>query len=105
MEKKIEFTINRMILKNLLISLILAIITVYVLELIVMEKPNYGYIYGTNTYYVNTAFNESIFGNSSKLQCAFLALFQDDDMFVVFIIFIIYWVISIINHFVKFKIK
>lgn len=105
MEKKFEFTINSKILKNLIISLMLAMLTVFILELIAMKKPDYGYRWGTNTYYVETAFNESIFGVSSKLECAFLALFEENDMIVVFVFAIIYWIISIINHFVKFKIK
>ncbi len=103
--KKLELTVNTKIVKNFFTSIFFAILFVFVLEYLLMDKPKFGHWYGSDTFRAETIFGESIFENSSKLECAILALKEEEDLLAILIIALIFWVFSIINHFVKFKIK
>lgn len=106
MEKgKIELTISKKLLKNLFVSVICSFIIVFIMEFLFMDKPEFGHWYGSKTFYTETIFGESIFNNSSRLECAILALLEEKDFIAVLIVTLIFWVFSIINHFVRFKIK
>lgn len=102
---KLELTISSKLLKNLFLSVICSFIIVFIIELLLMNNPKFGYWYGSKTFFTETVFGESIYENSSRLECAILALKEEKDFKAILIIALIFWVISIINHFVKFKIK
>ncbi|MES2864421.1 MAG: hypothetical protein V4666_09910 [Bacteroidota bacterium] len=97
MEKKLELTISSKIIKNLIISIVLAVLIVFILNFIVSK--------GTRSpfFQAETFFGENIYGSYDKLGLALKALSKDIPA--ILILSSVLWIISIINHFVNFKIK
>lgn len=97
--KKLELTISSKIIKNLIISIVLAVLIVFILNFIVSK--------GTRSpfFQAKTFFGENIYGRYDKLGCALESLSKDSEIFAIITFTFTFWTISIINHFVKFKIK
>ena len=98
MEKKVELTINKKIFLNLFISFILAVLTVFILNLLEISRSEYNSCW-------NTVFGDLVCHCQDRLNCSLLALLEDSEIIVILYITAIFWTISLINHFVKFRIK
>lgn len=99
MEKKLELTISSKIIKNFIISIVLAILLVFILNFIVVKGTRAPF------YMAETFFGDNVYGSYDKLSCALEALTTDRERNAVVVLALIFWFISIINHFIKFKIK
>lgn len=100
MEKKYEFTINSKILKNLFVSVLISILIVFVLNFMHYDGRNIGMFNSSDSF-----FGDSVFDCNNKFDFALEAITTDNERIAILIVSLIFWIISIIHHFVKFKIK
>ena len=98
MEKKLELTINKKIFFNLFISFILAVLTVFILNFLEISRLEYNSCW-------RTVFGDLDCDCQGRLNCSIEALLADSEIIAILYITAIFWTISLINHFVKFKIK
>lgn len=97
MEKKIVFTINKKIIYNLLISFLLAVFCVFILNFTLIENQNYSSCWYT--------YNQSVCDCHDRFSCSLKALIGEVEMLIILIVTVVFWTISIINHFVKFRLQ
>lgn len=98
MEKKYEFTFNKIILKNIYKSFIIAVI------LFVIFDWAYMYLNHSNFFHNSSQFKGDI-DYEEYFVVAIKDIFSIEAMLICLMITFPIWIISIINHFVKFKIK
>lgn len=99
MEKKFEITFNKTILKNIYKSFFISILIVIIW--------NWTYMYFDNQY--NVVINYSLFNthfyNEEYFVIAVKDIFKIEAWILILIVTIPVWIISVINYYVKFKIK
>ncbi len=98
MEKKFVITVNKKILFKLLISFALAVIIIFILNYNGIEK------WTPYSYWI-TSFGSRVYDCQDRLSCAYEALFEDNDFNAIMVLTLFFWVIFIINHYIKLKIK
>lgn len=98
--KKLELTINSKVWINLIISIAVAIFIVFGLNYIDGGGIRYPPLYESKTY-----FGDSIYGDYYGFDFALKSLTREKDFSVIIILSSVFWVITLIKQFIKFKIK
>lgn len=98
MEKKFVITVNKKILLKLIISFALAVIVVFSLNYYGIEK------WTPYSYWI-TAFGSRVYDCQNRLSCSYEALFEDNDFNAIMFLTLFIWLIFIINHYIKLRIK